>query len=216
MHEIKTAGSVLLLGGTFDPPHLAHVQLSAAARTAQMPGALLVFVPAAQSPHKADRPGASGSQRAEMLRLAMQDTPNSAVWTIELDRPSPSSCPSYWVDTLREARGLTGPSKPLRFIIGADQAGAFHRWHDHAKILDLAEPLVLLRPPVTTADDLRKTLVKTDHWSPDEIDRWLGWVVSTPQIEVSATQIRDGNQRDHLHPDVAAYIDAHGLYQSKY
>lgn len=143
--------SVLLFGGVFDPPHAGHVSLAALARDEVMgKGTELVFVPAACSPHKPGGAIASDSHRLAMLELATSDVPNCSIWTDELDRGGAS----YWVETLERARAQLNTSVLMRFLIGADQAIAFHRWRAFADILSLAEPIVMLREPMLSAPDL--------------------------------------------------------------
>lgn len=79
--------AVLLMGGTFDPPHVAHVaQARSALRRAMAPGAWLVLVPAARSPLKRGGPGARDRDRVAMLRAAFAGVGRATVWTDELDR----------------------------------------------------------------------------------------------------------------------------------
>ena len=54
--------------------------------------------------------------------------------------------PSYFVDTLRSFRA-EDESTPLRFLIGADQALQFRRWHNWEQILDLAHPVIAAAAP---------------------------------------------------------------------
>src|SRR5262245_7482462 len=72
-------------GGSFDPVHIGHLHV---AREAQRAFALdrVVFVPAAQPPHKPGRRLASGEHRVRMLELAIGDTPGWSVSTLELER----------------------------------------------------------------------------------------------------------------------------------
>lgn len=198
--------SVLLFGGTFDPPHLGHVAPAVQARDAVMPGAWLVYVPAGRNPLKQDGPVASGDDRVRMLRIATRAIRRVAVWTLELDRGGPS----YWIDTVRAAGGAAGGAA-LRFLIGADQAGAFHRWRAHEEILDIAQPVVVPRGPIATSHDLERELARTGAWAPAAIARWLGWFQETEMVPAAATDIRRGSA-EGIDPAVLAYIRARGLY----
>ncbi len=207
---------VLLVGGTFDPPHVAHVGLACRARDARSPGAALVFVPAAQSPHKETGPKASDADRVAMLELATGGVASAGVWTDELDRAR-AGAPSYWVETLDRVRRLVG-ERPLQFVIGADQAAAFDRWREARRILELAEPVVLLREPLGTVDALLD--VMRGAWSAGELDRWRSWCVDVGTIDVSATEIRALLRADResarlesvLAPGVLEFIRKRGLY----
>lgn len=211
---------VVFVGGVFDPPHLAHVLLPSLARDHLAPDAWLVFVPAARSPLKDAPPCVPDADRLAMLRLAIRDTPRSSLWTDEIDRANAAlGVPSYWIDTLGRAREILGPDIRLRFVIGADQAGAFHRWRRPRDILALAEPIVLLRPPLGTTAAFADVLRGTGAWSEAELPRWIERVYRAPLMETSATSIRRSLAEGisaarglDLHPGVAAYIREHRLY----
>jgi nicotinate-nucleotide adenylyltransferase len=209
--------SVLLFGGTFDPPHLAHTELALAARDELLgEQGWLVYVPAARNPHKSTQPVAADAHRVEMLRLATKDADRVAVWTDEVDRaahPGSNDERSFWVDTVTRARAAAGPGAALRFLIGADQAIAFHRWHEHERILEFAEPAVMLRKPCPTRESFRATLMLTG------IDpaAWIPRLVSVDAVDAASTDAREAIERGHpradlLDPLVLGYIERHGLY----
>jgi nicotinate-nucleotide adenylyltransferase len=209
------AGRVLLYGGLFDPPHRAHVELAALARDRWDERAWLVLVPAGRSPLK-DREPAADEHRLAMVRLALRGIPWSEVWTDEIDRWRPGEA-SYWIDTLRRARGVLPEKAELRFLIGADQALDFHRWRGPREILALAEPMVLLREPAGSGAALREGLRRTRAWSDAEIEAWAARVVEAPGGGTSATAVRErlaagAGDVAELDPGVLGYIRAHGLY----
>lgn len=240
-HWPAPAGAdVLLFGGSFDPPHRGHVEPAVAARDHALGvGAWLVYVPAARSPHKTTAPAAPDAHRVAMLRLIAADIPRAAVWTDELDRAAASASavsavsaasdaaspsqpePQYWVDTLRRARAAAGSAATLAFLIGADQAVAFHRWREPRRMLTLARPVVVLRPPLHDRATLRAEMAASGFWSPEELDGWDRAVcTAAPQINASATAVRAAHKGHaahagkalSLHPAVAAYIAQHGVY----
>lgn len=208
------AAPVVLYGGAFDPPHIAHTVLPGLVRERMAPGGWLVFVPAARSPLKRAS-GTPDPHRLAMLRLAIRELPKAAVWTDELDRARPGEA-SYWVDTLERARAQL-PAVDLRFVIGADQALDFHRWREPRRILTLARPAVMLRAPAESAESLREGLLRAAYWSEDEVRAWLDAVVTVPLMAVSATEIRAklaSGTKDlpELDPAVLGYIREHHLY----
>jgi len=128
-----------VLGGTFDPIHSGHLAAAlAAAGCAQLDR--IVFVPAAQPPH---RPAAVASprHRLEMCRLATAGDPRFEVSELELERAGPS----YTVDTLQELRRHHERDE-LFLILGWDAAGQFSSWHEPAKVQGLARIVVVARP----------------------------------------------------------------------
>jgi len=197
---------VLLFGGTFDPVTRRHRSLASAAARAVGADAT-VLIPAAISPHKTLAPGATGEQRAEMLRRAFASDPRAKVWTVELDRPPPS----YFVDTLESARGRW-PDSELRSLVGADQARSFRRWRESRRILELARPVVAPRDGQNAAE-----LEAERAGSPLAGEQIL-------EIEAtadSATAARDAlaqNKRaaaaELIDSAALAYIDEQNLYQN--
>jgi len=219
------APGVLLMGGTFDPPHAGHVEQARVALRTSMPrGSWLVVVPAARSPLKRGAPAAGDRDRLAMVRAAFRSIRRAVVWTDEIDRARGDRAASYWIDTLERlsaAQCVAGSkTRPvIRFLIGADQAAAFHRWRRAREILAIAEPLVVLRAPVKSARGLRKVMERSGFWSGEELDVWMGRVVRGRLMEVSATGVRErlkvmpARAMTELSPRVAEYVERRGLYQ---
>lgn len=222
-----TPGFVMLFGGTFDPPHKGHVELPVKVRDEverreECPGrGWLVYVPAARSPHKPGGPMAGNEDRAEMLRRCAAAIPRAGVWTDEIDRADAE--PSYTVETLGRARewmdehGMSG--SPLRLLIGADQAMAFHKWRQPRDILRIARPVVMIRGDARSARSLAEKMSRLRYWSRDEIGEWLAAVAPVGAIDVSATRVRealrggDAGAAAGLIPEpVRRYIVEHQLY----
>jgi len=203
-------GPIVLFGGSFDPPTLAHTQLPPIA--AEILGASrLVYIPAAISPHKTDRPPTNASDRVAMLRLAIAHCPEAELDLRELDRPAPS----YAIDTLTQWRTDVGPDVPIRLLIGTDQAHAFHRWHRWQDILALASPAVLVRSDDDVEDVLRDIAAGQGH---DAISQWRSWMVNTPRMPQQSTLTRSlaklGESLDQcVSHDVGTYIREHALYR---
>ena len=201
---------MLIFGGTFDPPHRAHVELPQAAAR-ELGCERIIYIPAAINPLKAspDQPSPTPAHhRLAMLRLALDGVPNAEISTIELDRAGPS----YTIDTLR---GLHATASSAFLLIGADQALDFHRWKDWREILNLATPAMMLRPPWT-----RSTFQAAlrERYDAEEASQWQTRVLSTlPIVDVSATEIRKrmaaGSTLNGLvDPRVEAYIRKNRLY----
>lgn len=192
---------VLLYGGTFDPPHLAHVELPRRVRDALFGDrGWLVYVPAARNPLKKEGPVASDADRIEMLRLATRGVPRCAVWTDEIDRGAE---PSYWVETLARAASVMDDGAPLRFLIGADQALSFDRWRAHETIASLAEPAVVLREPTPTRESFRRAL----QMGGQDPAAWMGRVVVSDMLPAASTDVRALLRHTSDHPDLDALLD---------
>ena len=61
---------IALFGGSFDPVHIGHLFVADEVRL-RFGYDRVVFVPASQSPHKSERPGASAEDRLAMLERAI-------------------------------------------------------------------------------------------------------------------------------------------------
>ena len=180
---------VLIFGGTFDPPHRAHLELPIAARDA-IGADWLLYVPAGRSPFKKHNPVASDADRVAMLRAGLEGVARVSISTIELESDhSGERPPSYTVETLERLRSKAPGSTSFRLLIGADQASGFHRWREPERIIELAEPVVMLRVPHESRDALLESL--RAHWPDDDVDRWKRRIMSLPTIDVSATRARE-------------------------
>ncbi len=236
----RTARGVLLFGGTFDPPHRAHVDLAISVRNRLCGrGWWLVYVPAARNPLKAHAPIATDEQRLAMLRLATKAVPRSVIWTDEIDR-SRTKKPSYWIDTLRRARQVLPDSIELRFLIGSDQAEAFHEWREPREILAIAPPIVMLRADsksptakrglVSTATTIERSrarairaLKRSRFWSRGEIEMWESSIDDAALLPHAATDVRralaegdDAKARTLVGRSVLAYARGHAIYAAKH
>ena len=200
---------LLVFGGTFDPPHVAHVALPPL--VAQRLGCQrILYVPAAVNPLKTANDATPGAHRLAMLRLALARVPHAEISRLELQRPGPS----YTVDTLEALREQHEPESELHLLIGSDQALVFEKWKRWERILELATPAVMVRPPLDEAG-YRRRLGET--YPAEQARRWLEWTADVPYMDVCATGLRrrlteGGDVRGLLQPAVLAYIRQHGLY----
>lgn len=212
--------TLLLFGGSFDPPHKGHVSLPLlAARHMERlldeeKGVWVLYIPAARSPHKLAAPTATDGQRLEMLSLATSHLPRCAVWTDEIDRAT-AGAPSFTVDTLRRLRlwldDHGGEDVRLRLLIGADQAAALGRWREPEAIVALADPLVMARDAEGDA---------VPPQMPAGLGDWARRMLPTGKLEASSSLVRAalaagdaGTLKRMLDASVAAFIEREGLYR---
>jgi nicotinate-nucleotide adenylyltransferase len=128
-----------IFGGTFDPPHIGHLIVAQDAALALGLDRIL-FVPAAQPPHKQERVVSPAGVRAEMLAHAIAGEPRFALERLELERAGAS----YTIDTLRELRERD-PATELTLLVGAGQYREFDTWREPEEIRRLARLAVLAR-----------------------------------------------------------------------
>lgn len=131
---------IAVYGGSFNPPHPAHVRAARLAYAALAPDKLLV-IPAADPPHKALAAGSpTPEERFELTKLAFLDFPEAEISDVELRRGGES----YTSDTVEElAREY--PGAELWLVIGTDMLTSFERWHEFRSILAGAALAVLPR-----------------------------------------------------------------------
>lgn len=196
----------LVFGGSFDPPHVAHVSLPR--HVAKAIGAdVVLYVPAGRAPHKLDVEQTDPRHRLAMLRLALADESRALVLDDEVERVADGR-PSYTVDTLEALVPRLHPAAKMCLLIGMDQVGIFESWYRWERVVELAEPAVMRRPTLEVSSP-----------PPEELSpEWERRVVDVPQTAVSSTEVRRrvaaGESIDALvHPAVAAYIHEHGLYR---
>ena len=132
--------SVAVFGGTFDPPHLAHVQMVRAARAR---GHEVLVVVAADPPHRGATV-APADVRLAMARAAFDDLDGVTVSDIELHRAGPS----FMSDTLAQLQtaGAFGAERPV-LLVGGDQALTLAHWHAPDKLLSIGDVAVVERLP---------------------------------------------------------------------
>lgn len=202
-----------LLGGTFDPIHVGHLDVAEAARRA-LSLDHVVLLPSNIPPHR-DAPVASAAHRFAMVALAIQDRPGLRVSDLELMSDEPSFTDAT-LDRLA-ARGFD--TARLAFVIGADAFRDIRSWKNFPDILDRCHFVVVSRPGVPAASQ-RDALPELAHRMVDarEARRDAAiLLVDAPTAPVSSTDVREqlaaGRPITGMVPAaVAAHIAKHGLY----
>lgn len=121
-----SGGAWGILGGTFDPVHIAHIRLAVHAYS-ELELEKVIFIPAYIPPHKTDKKITDEKHRLEMTKLAVRDFAEFEVSDIELKL----SGASY---TARTLTILAGQNENLVFILGADSFMALDSWY-HPEII---------------------------------------------------------------------------------
>ncbi len=194
-----------VMGGSFDPVHMAHL-ISAEAACEELALDLVLFVPVSRQPLKEGKPASSAEQRLAMVERAIAGNPHFAISRADVDR----SGPSYTVETLRQLRAEWGEQLEMWFIVGSDSLLTFAGWRDPEGILAQARLAVVKRPGVASdfsaAVAVVPQLVAATDW------------VEAPLMDISATDLRrrvaEGRSIRYRVPDsVREYIEANGLYR---
>jgi nicotinate-nucleotide adenylyltransferase len=194
-----------ILGGTFNPPHIAHVVCAQEAHS-QLRLDRVLLTPVSSPPHKelADDPGAA--RRGEMCELVAGEEDWLEVCRLELDRGGVS----YTVETLRELTRQR-PSDEHVLILGADVARGLPGWREPEVIVRLAQIAVAARED-QHEDDVRVALSALGSVRDQVV------FFDMPRLDISSSSIRDriasGRPIRHLVPScVLEYIEREGLYR---
>lgn len=187
-----------LFGGSFDPPHRAHVALAHAALDALALDAVW-WIPAGDPWQKA-RAITPAVHREAMVQAAIADEPRFRLERCELQRQGPS----YTLDTVDELQARH-PHTRWVLIIGQDQYAGLHTWRGWQALLAKVELAVANRPGAALAVDA--AVAATPHRA-----------VPLPMLDVSSTEIRRRAAAgeplgDLVPPAVQRYIDHHHLYR---
>ena len=191
-----------VLGGTFDPIHMGHVEVAKAAMECARLDRVL-FVPSAQPPHRAAAE-ASAEDRLAMSRLAVDGDSRLEVSDVEVKRGGKS----YTVDTLQELhRSL--PDDELFLILGWDAARLFRTWHQPEGVSGLASFVIVGRPGMPPPKQAELKLAGLDP------DRVVVCLLPTPDI--SGSELRRAiaagiSVAGKLPPAVEGYIAVHHVY----
>jgi nicotinate-nucleotide adenylyltransferase len=191
-----------ILGGSFDPIHLAHIE---AARTAREFSVLdFVYLVPAGNPYHREPLAGSAAARLAMCELAAQEHNWLKVTEVDVVR----SGNTYTVDTLTELREefeqlQPGDSAEWFLILGADAYRDFPQWKEPELISREASILVVARPGEN----------HTQHESfPCTFIDIPGWEISSSGIR---QRLEQGESIEGLvTPSVRKYITQHNLYAS--
>ena len=168
------------LGGTFDPPHLGHLVLGAAARAALQLD-MVLFVVAGDPWRKGDRRITPAGQRLLLVRAAIEGLAWAEVSEIEISRPGPT----YTAESLRELR-MAFPGAGWWFLLGADTLRDLPHWHEPESILRQARLGVAQRGEDTNLPaGLPAELIEQFPDLEARVDR-----VPMPPLDISATALR--------------------------
>jgi nicotinate-nucleotide adenylyltransferase len=203
---LARGGSLGILGGTFNPPHLGHLAIAVHA-CSELSLERVVLMPARIPPHKTVERDPGGEHRLAMCRLLLQDELGLSVCALELERDGPS----YTVDTLRAIHS-SHPQAELTFIVGADIASTLPAWREPQELLELAGLAVAARP----GSDRRGVLDALEPLGDPARVRFL----DAPLLDISSSRARArvvaGEPIESLvGPAVASYIAEHELYDTR-
>lgn len=188
-----------LFGGTFDPPHNAHVALATLALH-ELALDELRWIPAGQ-PWQKERIITPAAQREAMVRLAMGDQPRFVLERCEVQRRGPS----FTLDTVRELQAKQ-PGAEWFLVIGQDQYAGLQTWRDWRELIGRVTLAVANRPGVAVEPHA-------------DVKAVVHRAVPLAMLDIASTDIRArvaaGQDIASLVPvSVARYIEANHLYHA--
>lgn len=212
MIENKLIG---LLGGTFDPIHLGHLDI-AAKLAKKLNLAQVQFIPSGNPPHR--QPIASTQDRLAMVKLALANHKNFVVNDIEIKKPELR----YTIDTLKVLKHEL-KDKTLCFILATDAFAHFNQWRDWQQILNYCHLIIAPRPdfPFPTERWVTHLLDRHEIKTAQQLhDKNSGCILieDISKSKISATKIRSALAAAHYPEDMLAhavldYIKQHDLYR---
>jgi nicotinate-nucleotide adenylyltransferase len=186
---------IAIFGGTFDPIHSAHLRVAAEAADRFALDRVL-FIPAAQPPHKSGATAAGYEDRYRMVELATRGDAR-----FEPSRLEEGARRSFSIDTIEKLRPALRPDDELFFLIGADAFAEIRTWHRWQDVIGQVEFIVASRPGH-----------EYDIPPGARVNR-----LETLALPVSSSEIRRrlaaGETPAELPPPVLGYIRGHGLYE---
>ena len=212
--------TVLIVGGTFCPPHLAHIAIVVAV-VKRFHFDRVLFVPC-KIPLLNKTAMASTTHRIAMLKLALLSYHNFKIDLCEIER----STPSYMVTTLRDYRQKFGKDASITLLIGMDSFIQLPKWHEWNQILTLCHLLVVDRPGIedkippeletliSTHKTTKKLSIKTTAYgSIYQFDAGHYDISSTMIRKIIQNDIKkEANTDTLISPQVREYIIKHNLF----
>ena len=203
---MATKKALGILGGTFDPIHYGHL---VAAEYAAYGFHLdrVIFMPAAQPPHKDAHGVLDAQHRLAMVRLGIANNPLLEMSTLEVER----SGVSYTIDTM-ETLQQTYPNAELYFIMGMDSLYILDTWKDIERLIDMCRFIVVTRPAYQlNRHDAVWQKVPETFWKKANL-------LEIPAVDIASSDLRQrawqGQPIRYLLPAaVEQYIYDNSLYQ---
>lgn len=190
---METKQKIGILGGSFNPPHMAHLVTAEQVREACGLDKVLLM-PSATPPHKKRKSVIEGHHRVEMVKRAIASNPYLDIEDYEVLQGGVN----YSVNTMKALQQKYSHAT-LYFIVGSDMVADLPNWHRVDELMDMIEFIGVNRQgKIDSSYNI--------HW------------VNIPEMAISSSFIREslqsGRTIKYLVPEnVESYIKEHGLYQ---
>jgi nicotinate-nucleotide adenylyltransferase len=196
-----------IMGGTFDPIHIAHLIIAEEART-RLELDRVIFIPASEPWMKTGHIVSEAGPRVEMVKLAIISNPSFSLSLSEIERPGLT----YTVDTLEQLLGELGYDTQLFLLLGWDSVAEMTAWKAPYRVSKMATVAAFPRPGFNKPE-----IAMLERAMPGIAERIV--FIDAPYLEISSTGIRkriaEGASVRYLVPDaVWQYITENGLYKA--
>ena len=197
---------LVILGGTFNPPHIGHLLLAENAAY-ELKADKIIFMTSGNPPHKDYVESADSIMRYEMVKLIIKDNPVFEASDFEVF----SDKPCYTADTLTKLKDLY-PETEFYFIIGLDSLINFEKWYRPDIIFKKAKIAVAMRGGVLVEKFLELKKYYEEKYNAEILK------ITLPEIGISSSDIRmrvknDMPIRYMTTRDVEKYIVNNNLYK---
>ena len=135
-----TSARLGILGGTFDPVHVGHVDLACGAAGALDLDSIL-FIPNANPPHKRGGEITPYEHRVRMLAITLDDCELCELCEVE----ARTSAPNYTVDTVTGLRKLYGKGTEFFLLLGSDEIQNLAGWKKPRKLIEAVNVVAISR-----------------------------------------------------------------------
>ncbi len=195
-----------ILGGTFNPIHLAHLYIAYEAKS-QLNLDKIIFIPAGSPPHKKNQNIVEASLRYKMVYEAIKNYEDFEISNYEIEKKGFS----YTFETLRNFKDK---DNELYFITGADCLVNIEKWKNPEEIFKLSKFIVFNRPGYNK-DELETQKIKIE----DKFNTKITFL-DIIDLEISSSMIREriseGKRVDFfLSKEVLNFIKENNIYNYK-
>ena len=192
-----------IFGGTFNPPHIGHIE-AAKAFVSDADLDELLIIPAFIPPHKEYLSSVGCDERLEMCRLAFSDIEKTKISDIEIARGGKS----YTYLTLQE---LSDEDVELYLLCGTDMILTMDAWKNPDVIFSLCTICYIRRESLANITNMIEAKCKeyVECYNADILP------IISDVIEISSSEIRQGNKdiSRYLKKEVLDYVIEKGLYK---
>jgi nicotinate-nucleotide adenylyltransferase len=209
-----------IFGGTFNPPHIGHLQVAQAALT-QAGLDQVLWVPTYRPPHRQTTALVSFEHRLEMVNRAIASFPLFCASDVEKQLAALEAGPSFAIHTLTYLQHQY-PNSYWYWILGLDSFFTLPQWRHHQALVPQCTWLIAPRDTSTTSTYHSKELQQIKaiaHLFKSEGISLRWHLLSMPSMEISSSLIRQycGDRRSIIglvSLDVEDYVHQYKLYES--